>query len=585
MLKKFFISMLGTMAGLWISIAILIFGGIIALGVALGSGASETTVKLKKNSILYLDLSGVIDERYQPTDFLQFIQASQSKAPSLEEMLNSVHLAAKDKNIEGIYIHCAASSMGIASREELIEALEKFKKAGKWIYAYADGYTQGDYLVATTADNLVLNPMGNLDIHGVGGTTPFFKGLLDKLGIKMQIIKVGTYKSAVEPFILTQMSEPARRQMQQYCDTLWSYTAQTIAENRNIPLDSVRSMASQLISTRPAENYIQSGLVDSLFYERMVNENLAVMSGLDADKDPRLISPSDYLSAKGENVSGRHIAVLYAFGDIVDEGNGGIVGTKMVEEIIDLAKDDDVAGMVLRVNSPGGSAFASEQIWDALQFFKKQGKPLYVSMGDYAASGGYYISCGADRIFADRTTITGSIGVFGMIPDASGLVTDKLGVTFSTVETNPNAAPISAMEAMTPVQYEAMQQHVELIYDLFTGRVAAGRGMSVEDVKKIAEGRVWVGSNALELGLVDSLGSLETTVAALADELDMSASDVISYPRYEEKLWEKILRENNAFDELKTAGYDMETLRYVQLVNKLRNAATVQARMEEITIQ
>ncbi|MDE6574762.1 MAG: signal peptide peptidase SppA, partial [Muribaculaceae bacterium] len=377
----------------------------------------------------------------------------------------------------------------------------------------------------------------------------------------------------------------ARRQMQQYCDTLWSYTAQTIAENRNIPLDSVRSMASQLISTRPAESYIQSGLVDSLFYERMVNENLAVMSGLDADKDPRLISPSDYLSAKGENVSGRHIAVLYAFGDIVDEGNGGIVGTKMVEEIIDLAKDDDVAGMVLRVNSPGGSAFASEQIWDALQFFKKQGKPLYVSMGDYAASGGYYISCGADRIFADRTTITGSIGVFGMIPDASGLVTDKLGVTFSTVETNPNAAPISGMQALTPEQYEAMQQHVEVIYDLFTGRVAAGRGMSVEDVKKIAEGRVWVGSNALELGLVDSLGSLETTVAALADELDMSASDVISYPRYEEKLWEKILRENNAFDELKTAGYDMETLRYVQLVNKLRNAATVQARMEEITIQ
>ena len=254
----------------------------------------------------------------------------------------------------------------------------------------------------------------------------------------------------------------------------------------------------------------------------------------------------------------------------------------MVGNIVSLANDDHVKGMVFRVNSPGGSAFASEQIWEALEYFKSKGKPLYVSMGDYAASGGYYISCGADSIFADRTTITGSIGVFGMIPDLSGLVTDKLGVTFTTVETNPNAAGINGLEPMTPAQHAAMQQSVDNIYELFTSRVAQGRGLSQDYVKSIAEGRVWVGTSALRLGLVDAIGSLETAVYAMAYDLDLNETDVVRYPKTESNIWEQVIRQAGGIDQLKAAGYDAETMRYINTVRRITTANPIQARIEPI---
>ena len=404
MLKRFFVSMLGTMAGLWISIFLLVFGGIMVAAIALGKSAGDNAVKVKNNSVLVLDLAGNVEERYQPASFMAYIQNGENSAPTLEEMLTAVRSAANDNKIEGIYMKCGGSAMGTAAREELLEALKFFKESGKWIYAYSDSYAQGDYLLATVADSILLNPVGSVDIHGVGGMTPFFTGLLDKLGVKMQIIKVGTYKSAVEPYILKEMSAPARRQMQQYVDTIWSFVSGTIADNRAIPQVEIADMASNFISQSPAEVFVQKNLVTGLAYERTVDNAIRSQLGIDEDDDINFISASSY--TKSETVknsllsSGHdHIAVLYAVGDIVDSGDGGIVGPDMVSQICDLADDDNVLGMVLRVNSPGGSAFASEQIWEALEYFKGKDKPLYVSMGDYAASGGYYISCGADSIF------------------------------------------------------------------------------------------------------------------------------------------------------------------------------------------
>lgn len=591
MLKRFFISLLGTMAGLWISVILLIGGIIMFFAASIGKNMGDDNVKLSKNSVLVLDLHGNIEERFQPSSFMDFIQEGENDAPTLEELLGAVRAAADDNKIDGIYIKCGGAAMGAASREELLQALTEFKESGKWIYAYSNSYSQGDYFLASLADRIFLNPMGAVDIHGIGGNTPFFTGLLDKLGVKMQIIKVGTYKSAVEPFILKEMSEPARRQMQQYIDTIWNYTSSEIAKNRDIPQAQIKTMAESIIGQNKGQYFIDRHLVTALRYERTVDD--AIRTALDIDKDEEInyISATDYISTdafKKQVIDSdkKHIAVLYAAGDIVDEGNEGISGANYVKYITDLADDDKVKGMVLRVNSPGGSAFASEQIWEALQYFKSKEKPLYVSMGDYAASGGYYISCGADCIYADATTLTGSIGVFGMIPDLSGLVTDKLGITFSTVETNPNATQLSLVQPMSPQMYQAMQTGVENVYDLFTGRVAQGRGMDVDSVKAIAEGRVWVGADAIRLGLVDHLGSLYNTIEAIADKLDMDPSDIVTYPKSEDKLWMTILRNSDLADaKMGESQYDLQTLQMLKAVKKLRTLNPMQARMEAIEVK
>ena len=589
MLKRFFITVLGTMAGIWISIVVVMFGGLLLAGAMLAKGGNDSAVEVKKKSILYFDLAGEVTERYQPTSFFAMIQ-NQSKGGglTLDDMVHALQAAADDGKIEGLYLDCNGAAVGTATLEELLEAIGHFKESGKWVVAYADGYSQGDYLLASTAGNLVLNPMGSVDIHGVGATTPFFKGLLDKLGVKMQIVKVGTFKSAVEPYILDKMSEPARLQMQQYVDSIWNFAAGTIAANRNLSEADIKALAPQMISARMGEFFVESKLADKLEYRRQIELYLKDLCDLDEDDELRLVAPAAYLESRG-NVfnspsSRKHIAVYYAVGDIVDSGKDGIVGETVVNDIVDLADDENVEGMVLRVNSPGGSAFASEQIWEAIQYFKSKDKPVYVSMGDYAASGGYYISCGADKIFADRTTLTGSIGVFGMIPDLSGLITDKFGINFSTVQTNPNAAGISLTEGMTPTQYEAMQKSVEDVYDLFTGRVATGRGMSQDSVKAIAEGRVWTGGRAIQLGLVDELGSLQETIAAMADELDLDTDRYVQYPLTEQKLWEKLMRQSQLDFDM-AADLDAETLRALHFVKQLRDASPIQARMEYIEVR
>lgn len=591
MLKKFFITMLGTMAGFWISLGLLVLCGLALAVSAIGGAISENTPKVKKESVLVIDLRGVVEERFQPKSLMNFLQDSEQNAPTLDELLTAVRQAINDKKIDGIYLKCKGSAMGAASREELLEALRDFSNAGKWIVAYSDNYGQGDYFLATCADSLILNPMGSVDIHGLGGSISFFTGLLDKLGVKMQIVKVGTYKSAVEPYILKQMSDPARRQTQQYIDTVWSYMARNIAENRGIEKSAVTAMASDYMSYRSGQVFVDSALVTSLAYERSVDDVMREILGKDKDEDINFVSLSDYIQSDAvKNMFGKmeqnHIAVYYAFGEIVDSGSEGIVGPDMVSDIVSLADDDNVRGLILRVNSPGGSAFASEQIWEALEYFKSKDKPYYVSMGDYAASGGYYISCGADRIFADYTTLTGSIGVFGMIPDFSGLVTDKIGITFSTVETNPDGASYNGMHPLSEGQYAALQKSVESVYDTFTGRVAAGRDMDVDSVKAIAEGRVWIGIDALNLGLVDEIGSLHSAIEYMAAELDISSDHIVAYPENEEKMWMTILRQSGEFSKADMSmPYDAKTLQVLSVVKKLRTLNPVQARMEPIVLE
>lgn len=585
MLKRFFISMLGTIAGLWIAITIFVIG-IIAVAAA-AIGASSSTVKVDDNSILYLNLNGDIAERYQQGNLVDFVRDFESRGQSLEQIITSIRLAANDRKIKGIYIDAAGSGMGVASRQELIETLNQFKESGKWIYSYADNYSQGDYLVASVADKIILNPVGNVDIHGVGSQTPFFKGLLDKLGIKIQVIKVGTYKSAVEPFILNSMSEPARHQTQVYVDSIWNFYAQTIATNRNVTPATVSSWADSLTFTWTADHALKAGIVTEIGYRRTVEDMLRDITHINSGDDLRLVTPESYLEANSKKLasgSKDHIAVLYAVGDIVEDGEGGIVGATMVPQIIKLADDDNVRALVLRVNSGGGSAFASEQIWEALEYFKSTGKPFYVSMGDYAASGGYYISCGADRIFADATTLTGSIGVFGMIPDLSGLVTDKLGVTFSTVASSPNASFMSLTAPMTPQQINAMQNYVEDTYATFTSRVAEGRHMDVDSVKAIAEGRVWVGSSALELGLVDELGTLDSAVKAIAAETGLDTDAWVAYPEIKNDFLERLIEETS---KMQTGGMtlDPETIKYILTAKRIVEMSPVQARMPEIIIR
>ncbi|MDE6311364.1 MAG: signal peptide peptidase SppA [Muribaculaceae bacterium] len=599
MLKRFFISLLGTVAGIWISFFLIVFGGLMLVGMFAGSESDEG---IKKNSILYLDLSGAIEERAVKPSVSDLMQGNVSDAPTLREIIEALRLASTDNRIDGVVLDCKGASMGFATCEELVNALGIFTP-DKWVYAYSDGYEQGDYLLAAArADSIFMNPLGGVNLHGVASQIPFFKGLLDKVGVKMQIVKVGSFKSAVEPYILTSASEPSRLQTQTFVDSIWGYMRGVIAGRRNMSQEKVTELASEFLVARGAEAAVKGGLVDRLIYRREFEDMLRSLTNLDRDEELRYVTPARLLGEKteadpaailkamkgGKNkpdkvLRGEHLAVLYATGDITDDSGNGIVGSEMVPQIVKLADDDDVLGLLLRVNSGGGSAFASEQIWEALEYFKSKGKPFYVSMGDYAASGGYYISCGADRIFADETTLTGSIGVFGMIPDASGLITGKLGVNFSAIESNSNALPPSMVSPLTHEQSSALQESVEHTYDLFTKRVAQGRGMSQEDVKKIAEGRVWVGTSALQLGLVDELGSLVLAESAIKNQLGDLAIKTVYYPEAEDDFLTMLVR-SGAFDDVKAQcsreEFDAETRALLEYVNRLRMQSPIQARME-----
>lgn len=545
---------------------------------------NSTPEKVSDHSVLYLNLNTAIGEHRQNRDIMTALSGSGEPAAALSEILDAIRDAADDSRIEGIFIDCNGASAGLAQRRAIRQALTEFRKSGKWVYAYGDIYTQGDYYVATAADSIFINPSGIVDIHGLQSSIVFFKGLLDKLGIEMQVAKVGTYKSAVEPFIMTSPSEASVEQQRLYLDNLWKTVRNEMASSRKISPDSINSWVNGYLSSKTADYYVSNHVADASVYRREILDRMEKLTGRD---NLRLVTPSQYVSDSPASKNAKtKIAVLYASGDIVDEGKSGIVATEIVPIILEIAENDDIDGLVLRINSGGGSAFASEQIWDALEQFKKiTGKPFYVSMSDVAASGGYYIACGADRIYAEPVTLTGSIGIFGLIPNAHGLLSGKLGLTTASVSTNPDAEVPTIFNPLNEKQRAAIQSMVERGYELFVKRVAQGRKMTVAQVKQIAEGRVWDGQEAQRRHLVDKLGGLDTVLADMAKELNVETWDVVRYPNPTGSFFEELMKLGDNMEAKAVSRALGENENLYRVIEKLRNMSTVQARMEEIEIR
>lgn len=592
MLKKFFMNALSSFVGAWV--AILLLGAVVTmvvLGIAGSMVTGSETVSVKSRSVLELKLEGAIMEREtaDAPNPMQLMQGDFEQPQSLDAIVEALRIAAENKNIAALYLNCGAVSASPATLNAIREALLEFKKSGKKIYAYGDALFTGSYFVASVADRIYLNPAGELSMRGLGSTSLYFKNLLDKLGVTFQVVKVGSFKSAVEPYIMDEMSQPARAQLDTMFNNMWGFIREKISESRKgvtpALIDSLVSLRN--ITFAPASLAVESGLVDSLLYGREISDRLAQLVGVEKEKLNK-VSPSILLGQTpwaSSYTSKNQVAVLYACGDIADGNDKQINFEKLVPVIVRLAENENVKGMVLRVNSPGGSVFGSDQIGEALDYFMKKGKPLAVSMGDYAASGGYWISCCADKIFADPMTVTGSIGIYGLIPEFAGTLS-KIGVSPQTVSTNPSADFPSGMKPMDERQLGVMQQYVDRGYDKFVSRVAKGRKMSKERVKAIAEGRVWDGIMARRIGLVDSLGGLDKAVDWTAGKAGISDRyEVAAYPQVEPNFWTIVAKQGGFGTSLISSGLkdNFEVLAEAY-VRRILARERLQARMPEISV-
>ncbi len=583
-MKQFITYVLATVVGLFITMFLCMAGSFLMLIMMIALSGSSSTPSLEKHSILHLDLSGGITERWEGRSLMDELQGIEDKSLPLNNIIEAIDHAANDSKIDGIYLECNGGSAGQATITYIIEALNKFKESGKWVVAYGDTYSQSNYYLASAADSVWLNPIGAVDIHGLGGNLMFYKGLLDKLGVDVQVIKVGTYKSAVEPFMLTAPSEANVEQVKAYITPIWNYMSYIMAESRNVTQQTVNEWADSMIVTQDPATFVERNVVTALKYRHEAEDVLKKLTKRDKDDKLLLVSPTKYVQTIKKKSSDNRIAVLYAVGDIVESGREGIVGDKMAPLILDLAEDDDIDALVLRVNSGGGSAYASEQIWEALEQFKASGKPFYVSMGDVAASGGYYISCGADKIFCQPVTITGSIGIFGMIPCLKGLLSDHLGITTATIATNPNGQ-MSVMEPLSPVQRQAMQNMINRGYETFVSRCAEGRHVPVDSIKAIAEGRVWDGSTALRIGLVDGLANLTEVIDAMAEHCGFDSYKIVEYPDPKMEWWEEMLYASKGIKESILDRELGEARPYYDAVKRIKEMSPVQCRMPDVVIE
>ncbi len=528
-----------TLASLLALVLFVVVSTIISLVSLAGMMATDgMTASVKENTVLRINLGGVLGEQSQDMPFASLLGGKQESVPGLQTLTEAIKRAKANKKVKGIYLENAVLSGTPATVQELREALVEFKKSGKFIIAYSDNYSQSGYYISSVADKIMLNPEGMIDWHGLASELMFFKDALAKVGVKMQVFKVGTFKSAVEPFTSTEMSEANREQVTSYLNGIWQQMLADVSTSRNISIDKLNTMADEYVGLHPASYTVDANLADTLTYMDGVKAYLKGKMGLDEDKSLTFISPQEMATAEVPEYKEEEdeIAIYYAVGDIVQSANGmssgnspQIVGEKVIDDLRALREDDDVKAVVLRVNSGGGSAYASEQIWREVELLKAE-KPVVVSMGGMAASGGYYISSGANKIFAEPTTLTGSIGIFGMIPEASELVTQKIGVKFDVVKTNALSDMGSMSRPMNEEEGALMQAMVERGYETFTGRVAMGRKMPIEKVKEIAEGRVWTGKQAKDLGLVDQLGNLEAAIKAAAKLAKVEKYNTTNYP-------------------------------------------------------
>jgi protease IV len=534
-MKQFLKFTLATIVGVIITtlLGILILFGVIGAI----AGSKESVTALKPNSVYEIKLEGNLIDRSEEDPFsAAFAQAmgkTAEKSMGLDDLLANIEKAKNDANIVGIYLNGGSLSGGFASLKEIRNALIDFKKSGKFIVAYADNYSQKDYYLVSVANKILINPQGMLELKGLSAQTMFFKNTLDKLGIEMQIVKVGTYKSAVEPLITTKMSDANREQVTVYMGSIWKTFLTEVSAARKISVEKLNAYADEMLMFQPTEKAKQYGLVDGLVYADEADSILKTfVKGLEKDKEVTLVKHSAMTKLPNTSKYDKNkVAVIYAVGEITDAAGEGIVAKDLVKTINDVAKDSAVKAVVLRVSSPGGSAYASEQIWHALNKLKAK-KTLIVSMGDYAASGGYYISCMADKIVAQPNTITGSIGIFGVIPNISGL-NEKLGLTYDGVKTNKMSDAITVNRKFTPEERDLMQNYVNRGYELFVKRCADGRKMKTEQIKAIAEGRVWTGEDAIKNGLVDKIGGLNDAIALAVTKAKLNTYNVSEYPEKE----------------------------------------------------
>jgi len=499
--------------------------------------SASATQAVEKNSVLVLKLNGSIDE--QGTDnTIGKLTGNYIPSTGLNDILSAIKKAKDEENIKGIYIDAGVLSTDYATLQEIRSALEDFRKSGKKIIAYADTYSQGSYYLASVADKIYLNPIGMVDWHGIGSQPVFYKDMLAKFGVKFQVVKVGTFKSATETYTEEHMSDANRLQTKMFLDGTWKQVCNAVSKSRGISVDSLNRYADELLMFQSAESLLKRKVVDGLAYASDMKDIAKAQFGIGKDDDLTRLSVSDMANVKEKQTSGEEIAIYYAYGDIVQSekvsllggGSHCIVSSTVCSDLKDLMDDDDVKAVVIRVNSGGGDAFASEQIWHQVMELKKK-KPVVVSMGGYAASGAYYMSAPASWIVAQPTTLTGSIGIFAVFPDMSGLVTQKLGVKFDEVKTNRNSTFGNLMaRPFNEEETAVMQQYVNRGYQLFRKRVADGRRLPVESVEKIAQGRVWLGADAIGLKLVDQLGGLNDAVAKAAKLAKLGEYYTVDYP-------------------------------------------------------
>ena len=585
-MKDFLKFTLATVTGIILSSIVLFIIGMVTLFGIMAASDTETIVK--KNSVMILDLNGTLVERTQedPLGILSQLFNDDSNTYGLDDILSSIKKAKENEDIKGIYLQANSLGTSYASLQEIRNALLDFKESGKFVIAYADSYTQGLYYLSSAADKVLLNPKGMIEWRGIASTPLFYKDLLQKIGVEMQVFKVGTYKSAVEPFIATEMSPANREQVTTFISSIWSQVTEGVSASRNIPVDSLKAYADRMLMFYPAEESVRCGLADTLVYRNDVRDYLKRLVDIDEDDNLSLLGLGDMINVR-KNVpkdkSGNIIAVYYASGEITDypgsaTSEEGIVGSKVIRDLRKLKDNDDVKAVVLRVNSPGGSAFASEQIWYAVKELKTK-KPVIVSMGDYAASGGYYISCGADTIVAEPTTLTGSIGIFGMVPNVKEL-TDKIGLSYDVVKTNKYADFGNIMRPFSEGEKALLQMMVAEGYDTFITRCAEGRHTTKEAIEKIAEGRVWTGEAAKELGLVDELGGIDKALDIAIAKARVGGYTIVSYPEKKDVLSSLLDTKPTNYVESQLLKSKLgEYYRQFGLLTNLKEQSMIQARV------
>lgn len=534
-MKDFIKNVLATMVGMF---GFFIVMGVIGMMSIIGMIASGNAAQnVEKNSVFVLNLSGTISEQGSENP-LSIFTGDNSLNSGLNDILSSIKKAKANDEIKGIYIEAGALMTNYATLQEIRNALADFRKSGKWIVAYGDFYTQGAYYVASVADKVYINPKGAIDWHGIGAQTMFYKDFMAKFGVKWEVVKVGTFKSATETFTEEKMSDANRLQTQTFIDGTWRNVCDAVSKSRGISVDSLNSYADSYLALQATETLVKAKMVDGMMYGDQVKDAVKKMMKLEKDDDISQLTLNDMLNVKGGKVEGSEIAVYYAEGDIVQDpkaatmfgNNNYIASRKVCKDLEDLMNDDDVKAVVVRINSGGGDAYASEQMWHQMSELRKV-KPVVVSMGDYAASGAYYMSAPASWIVAQPNTLTGSIGIFAVIPDLSGLVTTKLGVRFDEVKTNRNSTFGNLMARPFNAEEKAMlQASVNRGYNLFRQRVAEGRRLPVESVEKIAQGRVWLATDALNIKLVDQLGGIDDAVKKAAELAKLKDYYTSDYP-------------------------------------------------------